>query len=533
MLYPNILLSDVSDKFYYYEFKSKKNLYNGSFIEIENNKLFARVKVDKLSSIPFYYLVYKNKLYGSTKLLDLFYELKKLKCKLELDPVAISGFIKNNSFLLNLTYFKNVFRVPAGNELYFDCVKKELRIKEHYNFDPKVELSNKLNDNEVIEKYYHLLNNAVNGYIEENNFKNIGLSLTGGFDSRMLLGNLLNNRKNIYVSHYGSDLSADFKITKKIISKYKLKNNLIEWKNADCYKNNYEKIFALTDYMLPLHHGHLFESSVQFKNQGIQTVFYGHFMDMHMQSHYYKKNFENINSNTEIKKNLFNMWVLKKSAFSIIDMNFFQKIIKEKTVNDYGEYINFMINKFSKFTSDKQYEMHYLLNHGARRAITQCQLGSHHLDYYIPALNLEFFEFVWSLKTNIKKYRLLQNKVFNQKLKEFTKIDFVLDNYKIVNISNNRQVDSIYNKLKFFLKHPKFNPINPFYDFWGDGLDKFDNFKKWMIDEIIKDNTVFDLSFINGKNLKDSLTSKNLLFDISFCSTIFTISKFLKSVFYK
>jgi len=218
MIYPRILLSDISDKFFYSEFKSKENLYNGSFLEIENYKSFTKIKVDKLSSIPFYYHIFKNKIYGSTKLLDLALQLKELNCKLKLDPVSISSFIKNNSFLLDTTYFKNVFRVPAGCELHFNHKTKKIDIKEYYNYQPNYKLSSKLKNEEIIEKYSHLLNYSVKSYIEDNNFNNIGLSLTGGFDSRLLLGNLLSNYKNIHVGHYGDSKSSDYKITKKIIN---------------------------------------------------------------------------------------------------------------------------------------------------------------------------------------------------------------------------------------------------------------------------------------------------------------------------
>ena len=107
------------------------------------------------------------------------------------------------------------------------------------------------------------------------------------------------------------------------------------------------------------------------------------------------------------------MWCGNPSAFSVLDIKTFNKIFSKEVLDKYEEKIDEMLNKYSYLNSDKQYEISYLLNHGTRRAIAQCQLGAK-IDYYIPALQRDIFEFVWNINTSIKKNRNLQKFIFKK-----------------------------------------------------------------------------------------------------------------------
>ena len=61
-----IKLSDISNNFSYYEFKSEDKKYEGSFIEIQKKDNEVSIKVDIFSKIPFYYFVNNKTIYGTT-----------------------------------------------------------------------------------------------------------------------------------------------------------------------------------------------------------------------------------------------------------------------------------------------------------------------------------------------------------------------------------------------------------------------------------------------------------------------------------
>ena len=127
----------------------------------------------------------------------------------------------------------------------------------------------------------------------------IGISLTGGYDSRMILSLLDNLNISPLAFHYGHNKSDDFLITKEICEKFNLDLNIIEWKNLSYFKN-FSEILEETDFMLQFII--VIFMRAFFIKKSVDTVFYGHFMDMQMQGHFLIKN---LNQNPH--KNLYIM----------------------------------------------------------------------------------------------------------------------------------------------------------------------------------------------------------------------------------
>ena len=518
-----IKLSDISNNFSYYEFKSEDKKYEGSFIEIQKKDNEVSIKVDIFSKIPFYYFVNNKTSYGNSSFVELVKELKKKKSLLSLDYVSIASFMKNNCFMENSTYYNEILRVPPGSKLNFNYKNGHKTIHQYYKYDTKT-----LKDSNVdliANDYVDILKSNLQNYIHQNNFKKIGISLTGGFDSRMILS-LLNDIKIEPIAfHYGHKDSDDFKISKKICQEYKLENDIIEWKNLRYFKSQSQNILLESDFMLPLHHCHMYESIFR-QQKKVDTVFYGHFMDMQMQGHFYNKSFDAKTSQVEISNSLKQMWCGKESAFSVLNMEMFQSIFSRDIIENYKNNISNMVERYSYLNSDKQYEISYLLNHGTRRAIAQCQLGSKHLDYHIPALHKNIFQFVWNLSTKIKKNRNLQKVIFKTLFSKATDLDFVLDNYKITNLKKDDFLNKGVKKFLDLLKHPRIKILNPYFDFWGKEYHKFDNYKYWMIKKIIENQNLFDEKIID-KNFFSNLNKSYSKFPFAFISTLFTISQFL------
>jgi len=359
MILPKIKLSEIQDNYLYYEFKSEAQKYEGSFIEVKKKVDYVSIKVDIFSRIPFYYFIHKREIYGNSSFIDLTKEIKNKKYSLSLNNVAIASFLKNNSFLENSTYFNEIHRVPAGSCLNFYYKNGSYSIDQYYNFK-----QNKIEGNDISHisnEYTNLLSKNINNYLIENKFNKTGISLTGGFDSRMILCILESLNLKPIAYHYGHKNSDDFKLTKILSQNYNLENNIIEWKDMSYFKKNSDQIFYDTDFMLPLHHCHMHES-IMSQKETVDTVFYGHFMDMQMQSHFYNKKFDSNSSNKDVRSLLFNMWCGNKSAFSVLNVDIFEKIFSRETVEMYKSNIKNMIDKFSYLNSDKQYEIHYLLN---------------------------------------------------------------------------------------------------------------------------------------------------------------------------
>ena len=527
MLLPKIKLSDLKKNFFYSEFSSEKIKYDGSFIEINKTERHVRVKVDIFSKIPFYYYIKEKKILGNTSFVDLVKEVKQKKISLTVDVVSVAAFLKNNCFLENSTYFKEISRVPPGAELVFSLVDGTVEINQYYKYETTKDSDN--NINEIADNYVEILNKNFKNYINENKYAKIGISLTGGYDSRMILSLLDNLNISPLAFHYGHNKSDDFLITKEICEKFNLDLNIIEWKNLSYFKKNFSEILEETDFMLPIHHCHLHESILHQK-KSVDTVFYGHFMDMQMQGHFFNKKFESKSSQKSLHNDLKKMWCGNPSAFSVLDIKTFNKIFSKEVLDKYEEKIDEMLNKYSYLNSDKQYEISYLLNHGTRRAIAQCQLGAKKIDYYIPALQRDIFEFVWNINTSIKKNRNLQKFIFKKKFTKALELDFVLDNYKRINLKKDNLINNNLEKFIHILKNPKIKILNPYFDFWGTEYQKFDNYKSWMINIILSNEKILD-EIIVDKKILNIFKDDNKDLSFAFVSTLFTVLNFM--IFYK
>ena len=131
MKIPNIFFNTKSNyKYSYYELGS--NNKKGSYLEISINENTATIEVDRYSSIPIYYIIFKDCLYASTKI-DSLINSAPSDFKLEISSLGISTFIKTNTLMDNLTFFNNIKKIPYGCKLVFNKKKKNTKILKHWN----------------------------------------------------------------------------------------------------------------------------------------------------------------------------------------------------------------------------------------------------------------------------------------------------------------------------------------------------------------------------------------------------------------
>ena len=87
------------------------NNKKGSYLEISIDENTATIEVDRYSSIPIYYIIFKDCLYASTKI-DSLINSAPSDFKLEISSLGISTFIKTNTLMDNLTFFNNIKKIP-------------------------------------------------------------------------------------------------------------------------------------------------------------------------------------------------------------------------------------------------------------------------------------------------------------------------------------------------------------------------------------------------------------------------------------
>ena len=214
-------LEKIEGSFNYYELP--KNKYEGSFIEIANNKNETSVLVDRFSSIPFYYYVFKNKLYGSSSFQDLI-DSRPKDFKITLNKQSCLFFLKTNTFLNQQTLVNEIMRVPYGCSLLFDKKNFKIKINRYWNFSPEISTDSYVNLlQEINDKFQSSINKCIDGK------KNIGINISGGYDSRQLLAYLVKNNIKFTGYNYGPSNSLDSIVANELSKKHNFKLIYKKW----------------------------------------------------------------------------------------------------------------------------------------------------------------------------------------------------------------------------------------------------------------------------------------------------------------
>ncbi len=513
-----INIKDIKNKYEYYELPEHK--FEGSFIIIEKNSNFITVKIDRYSTIPFYYYIFKGEFYGSTSLQNLI-DNKPEKFKISLNEKASLFFLKTNTLINDYTFVNEINRIPYGCLLTFNKNNLEIKITRYWKFSPN---KNKLNFNENLEMIYHSYEKTMFKYV---NNKKIAANISGGYDTRQILGFLINNNLKFTGYTYGAKDNPDQKIAQELSQKYKFKLIFKNWDDIKFYEKNFEKNFYDTDGMLAFHHFHPLNIIEEQKNNNEEVIFYGHFLDFFLQAWNFQKILESGKKSKSIDfiKQSFG----KPGHFSVISNNDFADLSDKKYKYFFNDILDQEIQNLDYLPPDKIYDALYFIHHGTRRLMPQVQAASKYVNYVLPGLNNKFFDDVWSIPGQIKKKNSIKEALIKKYYKKVCDVSILFNNYKVDYIGSMPFLSNFYKFLRI-LKSEKVGLSKPYYDFWGKEIYVLieRDLKNWINNEI-KSSSIFDYNILNKDNYLKFLNSPNV--KLSTLGTFITLSKFIKRNF--
>jgi hypothetical protein len=138
----------------------------------------------------------------------------------ELNELAVIELIHFNHFLGDNTLDLNTKRITCGVKI--TLTPHDLQIIEVYNWDSFL---SDLKDFHLDISPFKQLSNSILQSI--NSQKKISLTLTGGFDSRMLLGNLLSENLDFDTVTWGIEKSSQTEIANEVASFFNIKHRII------------------------------------------------------------------------------------------------------------------------------------------------------------------------------------------------------------------------------------------------------------------------------------------------------------------
>jgi len=400
MRYPRIKLSQVRGRRLIAEYPADPEA--GSFIDMDRTADTIRVRVDRFSTIPFYYTVHQGRLYGASKF-DLLLEELPGDYPRRLDRVAAVQFLRTNSMIGERTLLEGVVRVPYGCELRWRDGRASVR--RYWQLPP--EADHALTERQAMDRLHDAF--AVTMKAVRDGRERLGMHLSAGMDSRQLLGGLLDAGVRPVVFTYGLSHMPEYQLARKLAAQFGLKHEVDPWPAKTRFLENADKHFQLTDGMQALFHGHGVNIHAR-QAERVDTVFCGHFLDLFIQAHLYQPAFERGGNPAHLRGRLYE--VFDGGPCSIMRGDSIEpRMIVDDLQGAFRASMEKEIDRLDGLEPEKAYDATYLLHHGIRRLLPQAQSAAHEVDFRLPGLHRDWFEAAWSIPGRLRRYRQLQLKL--------------------------------------------------------------------------------------------------------------------------
>jgi hypothetical protein len=524
--FPEITLSQAEAGFFRADFPDDPE--KGAFLRIEKQGPRCSVQVDHFSQVPFYYAIHDGKLYGATRLHALLSELPS-SFERKLDEVAAIQFIRTNSMMGERTLLQGICRVPYGCRIVHEEGEDAARVVRYWELPGEVD--NSLQLEPALDRARQATDAAFADYAR--GFTSVGVHLSGGLDSRVVLGAIRNSGADFTAFTYGVEQNLDCVIARELANAFGFRHEYRSWDGVSTFRDNFPLQQKLTDGMQALIHGHGLEMHEE-ESRSVQRLFIGHFLDMFLYSHMYRPGLDSL-SGAERQREMYALFdggpcsIMKgDDKESAMFTPEWQGVFRESMVPE--------ISRFDFMIPEKQYDALYLVHHGLRRLMPQVQSAAAFLDSSAPGLERDLFAFNWSVPGHLRKRREFQIALLRRKYPDLVdRIRIVMDNKRLRYIGNS-PVAAAMSALEGRLRASRFFPLKPYYAYYGsDFRPLFEkNILPWMR-EIMKTSPLLDAGLLRPDFIRSLFDASSLRPDLphSLYSAIFTLDGFIRSYIQK
>ena len=515
MKYQFIKLDDIEHRFEYRDDRMS------SFIVINKTEEIIEVEVDKIASILFYYIVIDGVLYGA-RTMDLLVDCLPKNFKRKLNPLAAITLIRTQTMMGDLTLLDGVKSIRPGHKLLFNKYTKELSIIESIKL-PTTSNKDYFNTTKALKDYHEAYSKVIRE-ITSDSSKHYGMHLTGGLDSRQLLGEVVENNIKVDTFFYGAPNNIDMDTAIKLSNQFQFKYHAYKWNNLEGFLDFANNRYGLFDYTQSLPETHGFDIFLDIEKNGKDldnlSMFYTHFCDFFAQAHGYKKEFKNKKiDNCKFEE----LWI--NGSFSQGDIS---NIFNLKYSDIFEENVHKEVNLIKDMQSDKKYDILYLNHHTYWRLMQQIRAESKIYDTVVPCLNDNVFNVAWAIPGEIKKHRVFQQKYIEQYYQNVLSQPIVRDNYAM-NYLGKSNIKKMYYKLFYYLSSRKVIKLKKV---WGDEFTNM--YKKDVLPtikkEIIEKGYISDSGIFKDKFIENELFTDKYKNNFTLIGSIYSVHKFIENI---
>lgn len=177
----------------------------------DNQNKFVYLITDRYGFKPFYWGLIKKNLVWSSELKG-FLGHRDFKCVI--DKIAVEEFFDFGHQLENRTWFESIELVPPSTVIAFDIDKSQVTIKNYWSWSDIQFVKEPIDEVQIAEELGRLFKQSVEHRATKN--ERIGISLSGGLDSRALLAAIPEIHTPLHALTFGKKNCDDIIIAKKI-----------------------------------------------------------------------------------------------------------------------------------------------------------------------------------------------------------------------------------------------------------------------------------------------------------------------------
>ncbi|MBE9039681.1 hypothetical protein IQ235_02580 [Oscillatoriales cyanobacterium LEGE 11467] len=157
-----------------------------------------------------YWTVYQNSLVWTSELKAL---LALPGYQPKIDRAAVEDFLGLRYIIGDRTWFEGVELLPAATVLTWDLQETSLSRKRYWWWDEITPVTGKIDEAEIVEELGRIFIEAVEKRIFQR--ERVGITLSGGLDSRAILAAMPNSNSTIEAVTYGQKNCDDLRIAKQ------------------------------------------------------------------------------------------------------------------------------------------------------------------------------------------------------------------------------------------------------------------------------------------------------------------------------
>jgi hypothetical protein len=268
----------------------------GEYTLIFQSPLECCIITSPIGAMHYFYTIEQGVFHHGERIVDI---LKEAKLAWAWNWKALGDLCQLENLTSNNTLHPAIHRVPPGSILRYRNGHLDLRSKSYLDSIP----AQPSDPSEAVA----CLNEEVAAWTDHNPY----LSLSGGFDSRVILSSLLAQGVRPHLITMGSDESSDVQVARSIAERFSLDHDLIKIKLEDLVTHG-PKISALTNGSKTAWHWHTYLYPLKASIPSASTFFVGTLGEF-ARSYYFDKGVLGRVANAISPFSLKRFWKLKLS----------------------------------------------------------------------------------------------------------------------------------------------------------------------------------------------------------------------------